>query len=313
MRILDHRYKFYHSKISKLKIFFNLVKLFFYLVTGKVFVVKKFFGYIFALDLKTLLSKVVFVYGVREILDTELVEKEVGVGMHVLEVGANIGYYVLLEASKVGEGGKIFAFEPDPRNLKLLEKNILINNLVEKVKVYNVAAGAQNTTGNLCLYKETNLNNFLSNVINEQKVEGFVKTKIIKLDDFPEINKIDFIRMDVEGYECFVIDGAMGFLKNKSNIKLLIEVHSNAYNKEELDFSKRIKNLAELGFKAKYVISDGSARPQKIISKGYEPIKTATELKENRGLYENIAMGDLIEFLKNKEKIVRSIFLEKNE
>ena len=79
------------------------------------------------------------------------------------------------------------------------------------------------------------------------------------------------------------------------------------------DFSKRIKNLTELGFKAKYVISDGIARPQKIISKGYEPIKTATELKENRGLYENIAMGDLIEFLKNKEKIVRSIFLEKNE
>ena len=48
-------------------------------------------------------------------------------GNFVIDLGANIGYYTCILAKLVGKDGKVFAFEPDPRNLKLLEKNIKVN------------------------------------------------------------------------------------------------------------------------------------------------------------------------------------------
>ena len=55
-------------------------------------------------------------------------------GMRVLDLGANIGFYTVLFSKLVGENGKVFAFEPDPKNFKYLEGNIktLHNVIVEK-------------------------------------------------------------------------------------------------------------------------------------------------------------------------------------
>ncbi len=47
--------------------------------------------------------------------------------MNFLDVGAHIGEYVLLAASAVGRGGSVHAFEPDPRNYRILEHNVRIS------------------------------------------------------------------------------------------------------------------------------------------------------------------------------------------
>ena len=64
------------------------------------------------------------VFGPR---DTQTVKDNVFSGNIVVDLGANIGYFTCLLAKIVGEGGKVFAFEPDPRNLKLLRRNIQEN------------------------------------------------------------------------------------------------------------------------------------------------------------------------------------------
>ena len=64
------------------------------------------------------------IFGVYEPFETDLVQHEVGEGDVVLDIGANIGYYTLIFARIVGEGGKVFAFEPDPDNFALLKKNV---------------------------------------------------------------------------------------------------------------------------------------------------------------------------------------------
>ena len=280
---------------------------------GRRFVRREFFGYKINLDLKTHgLSKFVYIYKIREILDTDLVLQEVNGDMTVLDAGANIGYYALLESSCLGAGGRVYAFEPDIRNFEVLEKNVKDNNLSNKIKLFNFAVGSENAIGKFYLYKESNINSFVKNEKKKSIEEKFVKVKIIKLDDFEHIDKVDFIRMDIEGYECFLIDGAMEFLKRKKNIKLLIEVHPDVYNEEELNFVNRLETLATLGFKVKYLISAGIPRPNEIIAKGYQPEKTARELRWDRGLYKNVSMKDLIMFLRNKKKIVRAILLEKN-
>ena len=314
MKLLNYKYNFYHDRIGPLGILTNTIKLFFLMAIGKRYVKREFFGYKFILDLKTHgLSKFVYIYKIREILDTDIILKEVKGNMNILDAGANIGYYALLESSCLDHNGKVYAFEPDVRNFEVLEKNVKTNKLLSRIKLYNYAVGNENAIGKFYLYKESNINSFVKNEKKKDIEEKFVKMKIIKLDNFEHINKVDFIRMDIEGYECFLIDGAMEFLKRKNNIKLLIEVHPDVYNDGDLNFCRRLEVLMTLGFKVKYMISAAVPRPREIINKGYQPIKTARELKWERGLYENIKMEDLIEFLKNEKKIVRTIFLEKSD
>ena len=59
------------------------------------------------------------------------------------------------------------------------------------------------------------------------------------------------------------------------------------------------------------MVSAGVAEPEQIINLGYKPIKTAREGKLTHGLYENVKIDDLMNFLKSDIKIVRSILLEK--
>lgn len=61
-------------------------------------------------------------------------------GMTFCDIGANFGYYTLLGANAVGSGGKVFAFECNPRLFNLLNQSVLVNGLHEVVERSPVAA-----------------------------------------------------------------------------------------------------------------------------------------------------------------------------
>lgn len=71
------------------------------------------------------LSKTIFYRGVHEPLVTRWLEAELAPGMTVLEVGANLGYYLLLAATRIGPRGRIYAVEPVPETFAILRKNVL--------------------------------------------------------------------------------------------------------------------------------------------------------------------------------------------
>ena len=197
-KILNYRHNFYHDRVGKIRILTNALVCLFLMAAGKRLVVKNFFGYKFLLDLGIPgISKVIFIYGIREVLDTDLVLQELSANMNVLDIGGNIGYYALLEASKI-KTGKIYAVERDPRNLVLLRKNIAINNLSDKVIIYPYALGNKNEKCKLYLAKEPNLNTVLSGTAGNRLEAKYIETNMVKVDDFEHIYDVDFIRMDVE-------------------------------------------------------------------------------------------------------------------
>ncbi len=87
---------------------------------------------------------------VYEPVQTKLFLDVLKPGMTVFDIGANIGYYSVLASKSVGPQGKVYAFEPDPANLKLLEKNLALNNC-HNVKLLPYAAGEKNSTATLYL------------------------------------------------------------------------------------------------------------------------------------------------------------------
>jgi len=125
-----------------------------------------------------------------------------------VDVGANIGYWTLL-MSQLGK--RVYSFEPDKYNYSLLDLNCRMNDCKDVI-VMNVAVGGQNSTTNL----------FHSDVCtgmhriykSKWTTENFHQVPMITLDSIIK-EKVDFIKIDVEGAELGVLQGATKLLENK--------------------------------------------------------------------------------------------------
>lgn len=75
----------------------------------------------------------------REVLMAELFRRAVHPGAVVLDLGAFVGYFALLAARESGPEGRVYAFEPDPRDRPWLERNVEANGLGDRVDVVPMA------------------------------------------------------------------------------------------------------------------------------------------------------------------------------
>ena len=144
--------------------------------------------------------------------ETKMIKKSLKRGMIGLDIGANIGYYSILMAERCK---KVYSFEPQNDNYKILKRNILLNNCENKIIPERKALA--NYTGRAAL-KINRFNNgghsiaMKFNVLDRKAIET---VDCIKLDDY-FINKPnpEIIKMDVEGYEREVIQGGESVFKS---------------------------------------------------------------------------------------------------
>ena len=138
-------------------------------------------------------------------------------GDTVIDIGAHIGSYTVRIAKAVGEEGLVIAFEPDPDNFKLLLLNLKVN------KLRNVIAlpyAISNHSGTLTLHR-SRCTGLHSTAVVPPGYIGSVKVKAITLDDIIKsvnIKRVDWIKIDVEGAEKEVLEGAIDTLKTTRNI-----------------------------------------------------------------------------------------------
>jgi len=189
------------------------------------FVMKNILGSKMYLDLDDKgISRELFVNNIREPFLTELIKKTIKKGDIIVDIGANIGYYALLEAKLVGDKGKVYAIEPVSQNLNLLKRNISLNNY-SNIEVFQLAIGNENKTSRIFLSEESNWCSMIKT--NNIKVVGTAPVKLVTLDSFLKNKPYpDIIRMDVEGDETEIIKGMKNILSVKRPLKLFIELHS---------------------------------------------------------------------------------------
>lgn len=135
----------------------------------------------------------------------------VGPGEIAIDIGANLGWYSVLLNCLSTDDAQIFAFEPDPESYHLLCKNLHAN-LTTRVVAHNIALGDAPGFAELHRYKASN-NGRHTLVAGGQSSGGTVRVPISTLKDFWGENRlgtrrIRFLKVDVEGYEYFVLHGA---------------------------------------------------------------------------------------------------------
>ncbi|MDP4011166.1 MAG: FkbM family methyltransferase [Candidatus Roizmanbacteria bacterium] len=185
--------------------------------------------------------------GSYEKFETELVKKEVQRGDVVLDIGANIGYYTLIFAKLVGEKGKVYAFEPDPTNFKLLKKNVLINGYKNVIFVQK-AVSQKNGIVKLYLCDD---NKGDHRIYDSGDDRDFLEIESIKLDDYfcGKNRKINFIKMDIQGAEGLALQGMTDILKRNDELKIISEFWPIGLKRAGTTPSSFLKLLLDHGFK----------------------------------------------------------------
>lgn len=172
-----------------------------------------------------------FLHGKREPLSTDYllngnILQEGGV---VLDVGANIGYYVLLESKLVGETGKVYAVEPVSANLKALTKNIWLNQC-NNVETFRLAMGDRNGVSTIHISEKSNLCSMKRN--KQTKFSRAERIRVQTVDSFLKGKEVlSLVRMDVEGYEINVVRGMPETLRK--DVNLLMELHGHLMTARE--------------------------------------------------------------------------------
>jgi len=141
--------------------------------------------------------------GLRFVGERFLLAELVKPGMTVVDVGANIGYCTLYFASLVGLKGTILAVEPSPENLPELRRNISANQL-SNVRIVESAVGAER--GEVAFAAGIN-----GGILGDD-ASGTYRVPVAPLDELIN-NGVDFLKIDVEGFEGAVIEGARRLLR----------------------------------------------------------------------------------------------------
>ena len=193
--------------------------------------------------------------GLYEFEVTGLVQSVVKEGMAIVDVGAFCGYYTLLTSHLVGASGKVYSFEPEPRNYGYLQRNMEANSCRNVVAV-NQAVSNRNGDQSLAFHKEADQHWLLDASADIDRVTVPATT----LDDFFAQQgqpPIDLVKMDIEGGEKAALEGMRTLSARNPNLQLIMEFSLANMRRSGETPEALSAILQELGFHEGYIIERG--------------------------------------------------------
>lgn len=182
-----------------------------------------------------------------EPVQTSLLKKELKTSGVFIDIGANIGYYTLIAACLVGPRGKVFAFEPDPTNFQLLEKNIAENGY-SNVEMINRAVSNDTRSARLYLNKA---NKGDHRIYDSGDHRDSIAVQTVSLDDFFQKSdkRVQFIKMDIQGAEAKALEGMKNLLKANRRVMLMAEFCGKNLKNCGSDPKRFLTALQKMGFR----------------------------------------------------------------
>lgn len=174
-------------------------------------------------------------------------------GAVCLDVGANVGVYVLQFAHWSGPTGKVVAFEPNPTACVILQKHVLMNQLRERVRIVPAAVGETNSEDILYAAEAEGMsrlgepNDALNGNVDE------IIVPVVTLDEYcaSEGLKPDWLFMDIEGFEIAALSGARDLVQSRRReLGIVVEMHPNVWGSANTTRARAESLLAELRLQA---------------------------------------------------------------
>jgi FkbM family methyltransferase len=182
-----------------------------------------------------------------EVKFLESIAKE---GIHVIDIGANIGITTVAIAKRIRRRGMLYSFEPVPEYFKILKDNVSSNGL-ENVKVCELAVTDQ--AGRIYFYQKE----LSSGIVFDEGAKRF-EVSTTTIDRFlseEKIERIDLIHMDCEGSELLVLKGAKETLQ-KNKVKIFCEIHHDFLKQLGQSVEELVQYLQGLEFQVQSVSLD---------------------------------------------------------
>ena len=183
--------------------------------------------------------------------ETDFISRTAGKNWVCFDIGANIGYYSLLFASLSREI-QVHSFEPQPLCYHLLSSSILLNDF-SNIRLNNCALGNHKGVSEFSISERCESSSFVHTEMSPLKEK--IQVEVRRLDDYVEengIEKIDLMKIDVEGSEKLVLEASVNTL---SNAKLrpeviLIELYSPNFAHYNTSIDEITKLLCSYGYSA---------------------------------------------------------------
>jgi FkbM family methyltransferase len=186
-----------------------------------------------------------YVWNAYEPYTVELFKNSIKPGAVVLDIGANIGYFSLVACRRVGPDGIVYAFEPAPENFGLLARNVDTFGTSNIIPVKRAVAERRKTLS-FWLAENNELNSFF------QHPHGPVKETImvdcVAIDEYLEGRQVQVIKMDIEGYEPWALEGMRETISKSDDIVLFTELHPPCLEVAGFTAADYVMALRQLGF-----------------------------------------------------------------
>lgn len=186
--------------------------------------------------------------GSYEIQKRMAFEREISPGSVVYDIGANVGYFSLLAAVLAGREGKVYAFEPLPRNVHYLRQHVALNHLENTIEVIDAAVSDREGEAHFDFGASTAMGHLADS--------GDLSVQMVCLDRMLEKGELrppDYMKVDVEGAEYSVLVGAHHILENHRPV-LFMDTH----NREAHEATVSLLKAADYRFE----ILDGKPLPE---------------------------------------------------
>jgi FkbM family methyltransferase len=185
---------------------------------------------------------------------------------NIIDIGANIGSFSLKVARHLSQSNssfKVYSFEPYKKIFNILKKNLNLNKTFKSsIKLENTPISNKDNQKFLVKIVKNNLGaNKLKQIKKNINSKNSHTNGSVSLDSYVSKNKIkniSFIKIDVEGMEIDVLEGAKKILK-KDSPTIFIEINEKIYNKNGksiIPFLKKFKSQKKI-----FYIENKKSRP----------------------------------------------------